>query len=106
MSLPNFQCFMLPLLKLLGDGAETSLVSLREALPGFMRLSPEDLAERLSSGGSKFADRTQWAIVYLVKAGLVTRTRRGHVALSELGQSVLAQNPAQISIQDLEQFEE
>src|SRR3954451_13846961 len=106
MSLPNFQCFMLPLVKLLEDGAEHSLVSLREALPKLMSLSPEDRAERLPSGGSKFVDRTQWAIVYLAEASLVTRTRRGHIAFSERGQSVLAQNPAQSSIQDLEQFED
>ena len=32
------------------------------------------------------------------KAALITRIRRGHIAFSERGQSVLAQNPAQISI--------
>jgi hypothetical protein len=51
-----------------------------------MSLSPEDLTEPLPSGGTKLVDRTQWAVVYLAKAGLVTRTRRGHIALNERGQ--------------------
>jgi restriction system protein len=47
-----------------------------------------------------------WAKVYLVQAGLLTATRRGHVRISDRGRGVLQHSPDRIDIKFLGQFAE
>jgi restriction system protein len=71
------------------------------------QLSDADREERLPSGRqSKFANRVAWAKVYLVQAGLLASTRRGHFQISERGREVLHAPPARIDIKFLEQYPE
>jgi restriction system protein len=66
----------------------------------------EELAERLSIGGSRFDSRVQWALTHLVQGGLLTRPRRGHVQIMDRGKEVLAAKPDRVDIQLLSRFEE
>ncbi len=51
-------------------------------------------------------NRVHWAITYLIKAGLLTRPKRGYFTITERGKKVLAENPDKISNKFLEQFPE
>src|SRR5438552_138990 len=50
MPVPDFQTFLLPLLRLTADGKEHPLRDLRMPMQAAMALSDEDLTERLPSG--------------------------------------------------------
>lgn len=50
MAVPDFQTFMLPVLREFADGAEHVYKNVRERVAAALRLSPEDLADRIASG--------------------------------------------------------
>lgn len=94
MALPTYDALYLPLLRSLADQAIHTNREIAAFIAKEMSLSPEDLQERLSSGGSVFQNRVGWACTYLNKAGLLQRTSRGHYRLSQDGTAVLAKPPA------------
>lgn len=107
MSVPDFQSFMLPVLKVTSDGKEHSLVELRERLSGLMGLSDADLDEKIPSGTqSKYTNRVYWSTVYLSKAGALNRVRRGVVAITDRGRQLVNQNHPKITVKLLRQFPE
>ena len=106
MPVPSFQVFMMPVLKLVSDGQEHSVASVRDPRPDAMHLSEEEIGERLPSGATKAARRSHWAVVYLAKAGALTRTKRGHVAITDRGRQLSAAGLPQITIKALERFPE
>jgi restriction system protein len=98
MAIPDFQSFMLPVLRLAAHGP----VRTTEAI---MRLSDEfslteaERSELLASGKqTRVANRVYWTFVHLTKAGLLKREARGLYALSEEGSKALAENPAKIDL--------
>lgn len=98
---------MLPLLRFAGDGTEHSLRDAIEALASEFKLSDEERRELLPSGQQEvFANRVGWARTYMKKAGLLRTTRRGFFQITDRGQSVLAQRPAQIDCKFLDQYPE
>ena len=107
MAVPDFQSLMLPLLRLSADGKEYTMQEAREGLAVVMKLSEDDLQERLPSGRqTTFSNRVAWAKVYLTQAGVLESPKRGRFHISERGRQVLALSPAKIDIKYLEQFEE
>lgn len=107
MALPDFQSFMLPVLKLTSDGREHSVAEMREKLAGEMGLTAADLEEQLPSGNqSKYAHRAQWSIVYLVKARALQRPRRAVVAITDRGKQLLSAGHSKITVKLLRQFPE
>ncbi len=79
MAVPDFQSFMLPLLKLAADGQEHSLTEAVERLAQEFQLSEEDRGQLLRSGQTRVYNRVAWTTTYLRKAGLlraVGATRR------------------------------
>jgi len=69
-------------------------------------LTAEQRAELLPSGKQTIIkNRIGWAITYLKKAGLLQSPKRAHIQITELGQSVLAENPEKINVRFLKQFE-
>jgi len=105
--IPDFQKFMLPLLRLAGDKKEHRLQDAVEQLANEFGLTEEERKELLQSGTQTlFANRVGWANTYLKKAGLLESTRRGYFAITERGLKVLQDNPAEINVKYLEQFPE
>ncbi len=97
MPIPDLQSLMLPALKALSDGAETSLAEIRARTAVTEGLTPEDLREMLPSGRQPaFANEVRWALFHMEKAGLVTRVRRGVYLLTAEGEHLLARAPARI----------
>ena len=107
MSIPDFQSLMLPLLKHIADGGEYTIAGMRDVLAGQLGLTEEELNEKLPSGvANTFYNRLAWAKIYLERAGLITKVRRGVLKISPSGHSVLTSPPEKINISYLEQFPE
>ncbi|MGI6416026.1 MAG: restriction endonuclease [Thermoguttaceae bacterium] len=107
MAIPDFQSMMLPLLRFAADGAEHSVAESRSPLGDQFGLTDDERAELLPSGQqSRFNNRVAWAKVYLERAGLVAKTRRGHFKITPRGTEVLADPPERIDISFLKRFPE
>jgi restriction system protein len=89
---------MLPLLEVLADGRERTATECRETLASRFSLTPEDLSARIPSGTNMFSHRIHWAAMYLVRAGLLVRPRRGALQITERGLELLAESPERIDI--------
>ena len=107
MSVPDFQSFMLPMLKRCADGEEHPLAFFLAQLASDLALSPEDAKEKLPSGTqTRYQNRVYWAAVYLHRAGCLERVRRGVFKITVRGQRILADKPEKITIKLLNQFPE
>jgi restriction system protein len=105
-AVPDYQTLMLPVLKLSGAG---KILRPREAEPLIcdeFGLTPEDRAETIPSGKRKTLNRVEWAITYLVHAGLLVRPARGHFGITERGAAVLMAGPSKIDNVFLSQYPE
>lgn len=103
--IPDYQTLMLPLLKLVADGALHSSRAIIEELANEFSLTEEARKELLASGSQTiFDNRVGWAKVYLKKAGLLDSPKRAFVVITELGLQTLAKNPSRIDSKYLRQF--
>ena len=107
MPIPDFQTFMLPLLRYLADGAEHTGQETNDALAAEFGLSAEELAQRIASGGATvFSNRVAWSRSHLKNAGLLESPRRGIYRLSARGRATLDAAPARVDASYLMQFPE
>lgn len=106
MAIPDFQTLMLPTLSQI---AKQPIVTTREVIPALIKefgLTPDEQAQLLPSETQRVIDnRIYWAIVYLAKAGLVSRPGRGRYSITDEGKRVLNDKPSRIDIKFLKQFE-
>jgi restriction system protein len=106
MPIPTYDILMLPLLRALADGRIHQLREFYDRLADDFSLTPEQRAEYLPSGQQRvFQNRVGWARTYLKKAGLIESPRRGHILITDLGRSLLAESPDHIDIKMLERYE-
>jgi restriction system protein len=106
MQIPDYQTLMLPVLRISAE-KEWRISDAVERLADDYNLSQEERTSLLPSGRqATFANRVGWAKTYLVKAGLITPTRRAHFSVSEKGRGVLAKPPERITVHYLSQFPE
>jgi len=100
MCVPNFQSFMLPMLKrCAADGQEHPMSEFRAQLASDMGISDEDRKERLPSGTqTKYDNRIYWAGSYLRRGGCLERVRDGVFRITPRGQELLSENPEKITI--------
>ncbi len=107
MSVPEYQTFMLPLLKLASDQKEHALSEAYDAMANHFAVTDEERNEMLPSGRqSRFDNRVGWARTYLKKAGLIESVGRGKFRITQRGLDVLKSNPAGITKDFLTQFPE
>lgn len=105
MAVPDFQSLMLPVLRIAQDGNEHRLADCRPQLAEQFALTTEEQLELLPSGQqSRFNNRVAWAKVYLERAGLLAKTRRGYFRITDQGNAVLRDPPERIDIPFLKQF--
>ena len=68
MAVPDFQSFMLPLLKFTADRVEHKQSEAADALSRHFDITESDRKEMLPSGRqTRFDNRIAWAVVYLKK---------------------------------------
>ena len=107
MAIPDYQTFMLPLLKLLAKSEELHFSPLVHILCDEFNLTDEERAQLLPSGQmTTVKSRAGWARTYLKKAGLIEQPKRGYVKVTKRGLDTLAKNLDRIDIKYLEQFPE
>jgi restriction system protein len=98
---------MLPLLQVMGSGAEMSTKQMRDAMAEHLGLSDEALSQRLPSGTqSTFDNRMGWARTYLLKAGLIERPRRATYVIAQNGKELLLNPPSAIDADFLRSYDE
>lgn len=106
MTIPDYETLMLPVLKLSAKG-EIRIRDCIESLTIEYGLTEEEQNQLLPSGKqTTFANRVHWARTYLVQAGLLEATRRGHVQATDRGRDVLASNLDRVDNTVLLQFPE
>jgi DNA-binding transcriptional ArsR family regulator len=97
---------MLPVLRLLADGAEHTAGSVIEALSNEFELIPEEREQLVGSQRiSLMASRVHWAMTYLAQAGLTDRPRRGVWRIATEGTRLLSTDPKRIDTTLLERYE-
>lgn len=76
MSIPDYQEFMLPLLKLLDGGRVITIGDARKELAAHFQLTDEEKARPLPSGRSTYlSNRVGWARTYLIYRGRIVAWR-------------------------------
>lgn len=107
MALPTYDQAMLPILKLLADGAIWAGRQLTVALADQYGLTEEERQERTPSGKQTvLRSRVHWATYYLKRAGLLESTKRGAYAITDRGRAVLADGPKKLNAAYLLRFPE
>jgi restriction system protein len=107
MPIPDYQTLMRPLLAQHVGGGERSRRSIRDGVAAEFELTPDELDELLPSGSqSKYQNRVNWAVVYLVRAGLLESPRRGLTRITLRGEEMLLAHPERIDNIVLDQFPE
>lgn len=107
MPLPDFQSFFLPVLQCVADGNEHTTAELRQRIAADLKLTPEDIAEKLPSGAQTvFASRVAWACVYLTKAGALERPKRAVFRITGRGRELLALKLERLTVRVLYQYPE
>lgn len=103
MSIPNYQCFMLPVLESAAHGA-VNISDVVNKLADDMNISEEDRKIKISSGSSLLYGRISWAKTYLMQAGLLESVGRGQFIATAEGLSLLAKKPKEINNKILERY--
>jgi restriction system protein len=107
MPVPDFQSFFIPMLRRASDGNEYTMTDFREAIAAELELTPEELSQRLPSGGQTvFVNRVAWSAVYLTKAGALERIKRGVFRIANRGNELLALGLPKLTIQNLSKYPE
>lgn len=106
MAVPGFQDLMLPFLQICNDGKERTVAEVGEVIADQLHLSEEDLQETMTSGQTKFYNRTAWVKSYFGKACLLDFPSRGKFKITQRGIDLLKSNPKLIRIKTLNQYPE
>ena len=107
MPIPNYQGFMLPILKLISDSNEHKSRDIVEAAANMLGLTEEDKQEKLpSQTKTRYYNRAMWARTYLKKARLLDYPKRGVIKITQRGLDLLKTNPEEITANSLLQYEE
>ncbi len=101
--IPNYQQFMLPVLKSAANGA-VNISDVVNKLADEMHISEEDRKIKISSGSSLLYGRISWAKTYLMQAGLLESVGRGLFKATSEGLSLLSKNPKDINNKTLEKY--
>ena len=106
MPIPDYQTLMLPLLRILRDGADHTAASVIDALAAEFKLTPEEREQLVGSQRIKLiASRAHWAMTYLAQADLTDRPRRGVWCITDEGRRLLATGPERIDNAALARYE-
>jgi restriction system protein len=104
-TLPTWDQFMVPVLRVLADGKNPSRRELFELVAQETRLNDDQRAEMLDSGQRRFENRIGWAITYLLKVKALARSSRAHYEITEIGRSLLESHPNGLTERDIRLLE-
>jgi restriction system protein len=103
---PKFDEFLSPILNYCKDKQKHTLSETIDKMASYFGMSDDQKNALLPSGKRTYIyDRVEWAITYLVQAGLVERTGRSKFKISELGLKELSVMPEKIPYSYLQKYE-
>jgi restriction system protein len=107
MPIPDYQSLMLPVLRIAGDRKEHSVADFRQRIASEMKLSEQELSERLASDSQTvFANRIGWAVQYLKAAVALKSVKHGVYQITDRGMAILKEKPSEITVKTLRRFPE
>lgn len=101
--IPNFQYFMLPVLKSAAKGA-VSISDVIEDIADSANISEQDRKIKTLNGNTLLYSRISWAKSYLVQAGLLEMVKRGLFKATTDGLNLLSKKPKEINKKTLEKY--
>lgn len=104
MSMPSWDAFMVPVLKVMTAGYPRPRRELIEAVATLVGLTEEQREECFASGEQRYINRIGWAQSYLDRVGAIERPSRGIYLITDLGRQLLATYPSRIGEKDLRPF--
>ncbi|WP_218140929.1 winged helix-turn-helix domain-containing protein [Corynebacterium spheniscorum] len=93
---PTSDEFRPVVLRVLADGKARPLREIYRAVADQMKLAPEVLEERVSSGEHRYSHRIRWACSALAFGGLLERPKRAHYKITENGRVVDAREVGEL----------
>ena len=101
----TYEDLMLPVLLTIKDGNTYRNRDIQQKVSTLIGLTEEEMREVLPSGRQNvYKSRTNWAITYLMNAGLVERISRGVFRISAEGKTIMQAPPQKIDNMYLMQF--
>ncbi len=104
MTIPSYDKFMLPILKVAEDGREHTAEEIYETMAKQFAISEAEFDQRNEGGQRTFANRVAWARTFLKKAGLVDYTGTGRFKITAEGIKALSSNPSEITLKFLSRY--
>lgn len=102
----NYQQTMKPILSILHEEGPLPLYRIVQRVADHFNLSQSEREELIASGKTTVVrDRVGWGVVYLHKAGLITRIERGVYGISKEGSRVLREDPPKITPSYLRRYD-
>lgn len=107
MSVPEFQSFMLPILKLFEDKKIHTIKECKEIVIKYFSLNEEDIKILVPSGKQTLVEnRVYWSLTYLKKSVLIESINRGEYRITDRGLKLLNTKPERIDKKLLSQYRE
>ena len=103
MAIPNYQYFMLPVLKAAAEKT-VSLPDIIDRIADDANISEDERKITISNGSTLLYSRISWAKTYLKQAGLIENVERGLFKATNAGLDLLKTNPVEINNKTLEQY--
>lgn len=93
MTVPTWDQYMAPSLRVLSDGEVHRSRDIVEAAADLLGVTPEQRAILIPSGQEQYRNRGNWALSYLSRVGATERPSRGRYQITEVGRKLLADHP-------------
>ncbi|MDE5594627.1 MAG: restriction endonuclease [Muribaculaceae bacterium] len=87
--IPSFQKYLLPFLEVMNEGSMMDINTISSKIAKKMKLSDQDLDDRLESGQNRHLNRCSWAKTWCMKAGLISRPQRARFEITDEGRKLL-----------------
>ena len=94
--IPKFKDFYRPFLEVLYYNGPMTKYGITKEIALSMHLSKMAMTMTTKGGSNVIVQRVHWATVYMMKAGMIYRIRRGVYAITEEGVSLLKNHSGQI----------
>ena len=90
--IPKFKAFFRPYLEILREKGPMSKDCLTKEIAIVMNLSQDAIKQKTKAGSNVLSQRVHWTTVYMMKAGMIKRVRRGIYEITDSGKDLLEKN--------------
>lgn len=87
--IPKFKEFNKPVLEILNNYSKVSRAVLITGVSDYFGLDASERVSKTSSGRNVVGDRVSWALIYLKKAGMISKVCKGIYKITPKGKALL-----------------